>query len=94
MNTTSKRFSFWAWLTGATRQTETRIKWVERCASCRLPLEKLHSMFASVGKESYCQACCAMIKAADTPYLQAIQGQYNEEQKRKKILLLGGNYLS
>jgi predicted sulfurtransferase len=94
MNVDSKLFSFYAWLTGAAREGKGKRKCVEHCASCRLPVDKLQPIFAQGGRRTYCQVCRAMIEAADTPYLQAVQEQYQEEQKRKKILMPGGNYLS
>lgn len=94
MNERSKSFSFFAWFTGAARKRKSTDKWLGSCASCRIPLEKLQTTFTGLGRQTYCQACRSMIEAANTPYMQTVQDQYLEEQKRKKILLPGGNYLS
>ena len=93
MNERPKLFSFFAWFTGAARNRKNTVKWVGSCASCRIPLEKLQPMFRG-GARQTCQVCRGMIEAAKTRYLQTVQDQYLEEQKRKKILLPGGNYLS
>jgi predicted sulfurtransferase len=94
MKAKSKKFSFYAWLTSAAPEKEAKVKSVHFCASCRLPLDKLQSIFVQVTRAARCQLCRAMIAAADTPYFKAVQEDYQEEQKRKKILMLGGNYLS
>ena len=94
MNERPKSFSFFAWLTGAARKRKNTVKCRGYCASCHVPLEKLQPMFTGVSRRTYCQVCRGMIEAANTPYLQTVQDQYLEEQKRKKILLPGGNYLS
>jgi hypothetical protein len=35
-----------------------------------------------------------MIEAASTTYLIGVQAQHEDEQKRKRILMFGGNYLA
>lgn len=94
MNAKSKWSLFCSWVTGTAPEQKHKVKSLEHCASCRLPLEPLQSIFAPASSKTYCQVCRAMIAAADTPYLQAVQEEYQEEQKRKKTLMLGGNYLS
>jgi predicted sulfurtransferase len=94
MKAKSRWSSFYAWLMGTPRESKAEVKGVEFCESCRLPLERLQSVFAPVSGKTYCRVCRAMIQAADRPYLKAVQEEYQEEQKRKKILMLGGNYLS
>lgn len=94
MNERRKLFSFFARFIGAARKRKNTVKWVGSCASCRVPLEKLQPIFTGVGRQTYCQVCRAMIDAANIPYMQTVQDQHLEEQKRKKILLPGGNYLS
>jgi hypothetical protein len=94
MNERAKSSSFFAWFTGAARKRKNTVTSRGYCASCRLPLEKWQALFGSVDRQAYCQVCRSMNEGANTPYLQTVQDKYLEEQKRKKILLTGGNYLS
>jgi len=86
----SKLLSVVGWMTWAF----SKPKRTEPCKYCQLPLERSRSASApTVTRDIYCQVCRAMITAASTPYLFSVQARYEEEQKRKMILMFGGNYL-
>jgi hypothetical protein len=89
-----KLFSIFSWLRRAGRKSKIHPKCAGYCDSCRLPLERVHSIFTPFGRGAYCQVCRAMIATASTSFLIGVQQQFEEEQKRKKILTLGGNYLA
>ena len=94
MNGPWRFLAIYEWITGALRKAKGDAKRARSCAFCQLPLEKLRSVSAPIAGDIYCQVCRAMVEAARTRYLVAIQARYEEEQKRKMILMFGGNYLA
>ena len=88
-----KLLSIYEWMTGTLRKARSA-RYPESCKFCQLPLEELRCASAPMARDTYCQVCWVMIEAASTPYFLAIHDRYEEEQKRKRILMLGGNYLS
>ena len=90
MNGQRRQLSIYERIMGALRKSKRNARRTASCKSCQLPLEKL----APIAGDIYCQVCRALIETANTPYLLAIQSRYEEEQKRKMILMSGGNYLA
>jgi uncharacterized Zn finger protein (UPF0148 family) len=88
MNGQRRLLSIYEWIIGALRKAKGNARRAESCKSCQLPLEKS----APIAGHVYCQVCHALIETASTPYLLAIQERYQEEQKRKMILMPRGNY--
>ena len=90
MNGQRRQRSIYEWIMSALRKPKSNARRAASCKSCQLPLEK----WAPIAGHVHCQVCCALIETASTPYLLAIQSRYEEEQKRKMILMSGGNYLA
>ncbi len=90
MNGQRRLLSIYERIRSTLRKSKRNARRAASCKSCQLPLEKS----APIARDVYCRVCRALIETASTPYLLAIQARYEEEQKRKMILMPGGNYLA